>query len=372
MKHLIEDQGLQKLEEQFLAAAKYLEKQLLEERPILMRYHDDGDGVYGALIMKRALEQKAADLGVTLVFASSQSGSAIYSPTEARKDAADYYEANPLLLLVDFGLNEDSAEAVALVRKQGFSVLAIDHHPYPKGIEKKYDQVVSPTLIGLGGEYCAGLLCYEVASAMDCNPSEYWARAAMKSDNSTFKREEDDLPARAIDYLLITSSVKRPLSYYEKIAEDRELLASHYAEAMAKLDEMLRAADAHVKIRELPKGAHAILINLDKICTEKNTYPSKGKAVNEIQFKYAKQLGGAIVSLGYTSDRISFRANAEAASLGIAANPVIARLKNEMSNDVESGGGHEVAAALKVRKGTSKFVVDRFVELVSEQISSSS
>ncbi|MGC9114046.1 MAG: DHH family phosphoesterase [Candidatus Micrarchaeia archaeon] len=368
MKHLFEDEGLRKLEQRFKKMAAFLEKTLVERKPVLLEYHDDGDGVFGALIVKKALEEKAALLGVPLSLYCLQSSSSAYSEEDARRDACQHELRAPLLLVVDFGLNEDSEKGVELARRAGFAVAAIDHHPFPKKIEGHYDCIVAPQQEGLGPEYCAGLLCFEVASAMGCAPSQEWARAALKSDNSRFMREEDDLLARAVDYLLIASKQKKPLSFYERVLEDRRALKEYYARAVENVMEMLEKAVKTAKIVAIGDNASAVLLDLEKCGCAKNVYPSKGKAVNEAHNKFSLELGGAVVTLGFTRDRISFRANAEAMKRGAAANPVIAELKKEFGSTIVSGGGHDVAAALKVRGGSARLVALRFAELVGKQL----
>ena len=83
--------------------------------------------------------------------------------------------------------------------------------------------------------------------------------------------------------------------------------------------------------------------------------------MNALHIKYSEKLDCPLASIGYEGDKIVLRANRKMAAAGFDANVIIQELKREMPSIVESGGGHNVAASMKVAPEKASEVVQVFL-----------
>jgi len=365
---LFEDEGLRKLIPSAKKCAQRIMRAAQELRPILLRHHDDGDGVCGGLCMRAAIKDylKRCRLpSFNLQLKIVQTGSSIYSIADARQDAMEAGPVKPLLLLVDFGSSDESQGARREALDSGFEIICIDHHPFQKKPEEAAE-LVSPFVFGLNSDYCAGLLAYEVASAIAEIPVE-WAWTALKSDNSSFARKEFEKHAAAIDYLILDSPTSRPLDYYEELLSDEKGMENAFAVASAKVARATEKALQHAEVIDLGPGK-ALLVKVGKVLSKRIRYPSKGRLMNALHTKYSEKLDCPLVSIGYEGDKILLRANRKMAAAGFDANVIIQELKREMPSVVESGGGHNVAASMKVAPEKASEVVQVFLEKARVQL----
>ncbi|HII38542.1 TPA: hypothetical protein HA318_00885 [Candidatus Micrarchaeota archaeon] len=366
---LLDDVGLRSLSYSARECAKKIMGACRELRPILLRHHDDGDGICGALCLRAAVRDYLNRHGiprVNLQFKAFQTGSSIYTLENARQDALDYGEAKPVLILLDLGSSDESREGRAAAIESGFEVICIDHHPFINA-PAEATVVVSPFICGLNSDYCAGLLAFTVASCISVNVRPEWAWTAMKSDNSRFARREFEKQAVAVDYYAIDSAAPKTLDFYQGMLEDGRAIESAFAVASVKVARAVENAVQHVETVELGAGK-ALLVKVGKVLGNRVRYPSKGRLMNELQHRYAVKSGGAFASIGFEGDKVLVRANAAMAALGFNANLIIQELKREMPLVVESGGGHDVAASMKVKPERSREVVEAFLAKARLQV----
>ena len=365
---LFEDEGLRLL----LPAAKKCGRRIMravqELRPVLLRYHDDGDGVCGALCIHAAVKNYLKRWRLPSFnsqLKAIQSSSSVYAVKDAQQDAIEAGPLKPLLILLDFGSSDESREARKEALASGFEIACIDHHPFQ--IEpKEATEIVSPFAFGLNSDYCAGLLAYEVASTISEVPSE-WAWTALKSDNSRFARKEFEKQATSIDYLILESPTPRPLDYYEQLLSDTAAIENCFAVASAKVARAAEKALHYAEVVELGPGK-ALLVKVGKVLSKSVRYPSKGRLMNELHRKFSEKLDCPLASIGYEGDKIVLRANRKMAEAGFDANAIIQELKREMPAVIESGGGHNVAASMKVAPEKASEVVRVFLAKARRQL----
>ena len=95
-------------------------------------------------------------------------------------------------------------------------------------------------------------------------------------------------------------------------------------------------------------------------------FPGKGKICGEVHDDFDRKLNAPIVTVGYGDRMMHFRANSKAREAGFNANKLIGELKSEMSNAIESGGGHDVAAGLRVNEGFERMVLEEIIKKMQE------
>ncbi|MDO8339637.1 MAG: OB-fold nucleic acid binding domain-containing protein [Candidatus Burarchaeum sp.] len=360
---LVNDEVMRALAKPSDDCARRIRRAIFSFRPILIRYNGDADGICAGLALKRAIESvMGGDVKRRLFFA--QNNPAIYSPGDALRDISiirmlPERMEKPLFLLVDFAANSESVEALELVKGAGVELAIIDHHPFDSKAPTLLDCFVSPLTCNGTSHYCAGLLAGEVAKRVSDVDVSDLQRTAMAGDKSRLAApsEEHERLATAVDFLAIYQKDTSTLDFFDTSFQDKAFMESVYNQAVAKMRQSHAIAKEFVKIKDLPNGFKLCKIKLDA-AAKKGEFPTKGKTTGSIHDELAAQNDVPIVTLGYGERMISIRANLKAKERGFNASRMIDQLKAEMKNAVESGGGHDVAASIKVNKGFGKIVLD--------------
>ena len=360
---LLDDEVMRALAGPFDECARRIRRAVYSFRPMLIRYNGDADGICSGLALKRAIESLLGkEAGKELFFA--QNNPAIYSQGDALRDVSVVrmmpgQHDRPLILLVDFAANSESLEGLELHRGAGSEVVIIDHHPFDLKVPALIDCFVSPMTCNGNSNYCTGLLAGEVAKRVaDVDVGEL-QRIAMAGDRSRLdEHSEGNLKlATALDFLAQYQKEVSTLEFFDRSLKDRAFMESVYKQALEKLKHAKEIAKEFVKVKELKNGFALCKIRLDA-AAKKGEFPTKGKATGMVHDELAETAKGPLVTLGYGARMISIRANPEARRRGFDASRMIEELKAEMKNAVESGGGHDIAASIKVNKGFGKIVLD--------------
>lgn len=370
-KPLVEDDVMNALGPAFDDAARRIKRAIYAFRPILIRYNGDADGICAGLTLKRAIEHHMGREAKRRLF-FAQNNPAIYSPGDALRDVSIMRMlpdemGTPLFALVDFAANIESEEAIELHKGAGSELVMIDHHPFSPKIPVLADCFVSPMTCNGNSQYCTGLLAGEVAKRIADVDVQELQLVAMAGDRSRLlpASEEHLRLAQAIDFMAIYQKSVSTLEFYDKSLQDKRFMDSVYEQAVAKMKHSVEVAKEFAKVTELPNGFRICRIKMDA-AAKKGEFPTKGKTTGAIHDALAAKLDSPLVTLGYGERMISIRANAQALKRGFSASKMIDQLKAEMSNSIESGGGHDVAASIKVNKTFGKLVLQWVVDWIAK------
>ncbi|MEW6329211.1 MAG: hypothetical protein AB1468_03785, partial [Candidatus Micrarchaeota archaeon] len=99
---------------------------------------------------------------------------------------------------------------------------------------------------------------------------------------------------------------------------------------------------------------------------KKGEFPSGGKLCGKIHDDVSGETGAPLVTIGYGRRTISIRANQPALERGFSANLLIAHIKDELKNALESGGGHDGAASVRLNEGFGRIVRDEMLKYIGE------
>ncbi|MBD3397812.1 hypothetical protein GF412_01610 [Candidatus Micrarchaeota archaeon] len=324
-------------------------------RHIILRFHNDADGIAGALAITKIIRAY-----------TSQQNSANYTVYDAMRDIGNLQgEKNPLVVLLDFGCGAESVEGLKILKASGAEVMIIDHHPNEGGAEENSHLFLSPWAVSKdegASSYVAGYLSVEVARACGVSDVERLAPIACAGDKSTILPidEKDREAAIVIDYMAAYSGFGNKLDFYKNALENRELYSSVLVQAREALDRITEDVKASMKKR-LDGPVSVYTVDADKV--KSKDFPGKGKITTR-----AFELAGdaPAVVLGVWKNGLSFRINSGAIEKGVHANEIISSLKEEMPDFIEGGGGHARAASLRIQEGFVDSVVGRIIEKVKE------
>ncbi|MFH2105668.1 MAG: DHH family phosphoesterase [Candidatus Micrarchaeota archaeon] len=352
---LVDDEVTRALRPSLETAARELLLSQKLGRYILLKFHNDADGVAGAFALT----------GFLRTF-SVQHNSAVYSSRDAVRDLNSLYqEQTPLVVLLDFGANSESKEGLELLKAAGIQTIIIDHHPLGENTSK-YAFVVSPWTTGKGHElsrYTAGYLAIEIARLAGSKKpdDESLAKVSLAGDKSDLLliSQEDRDKALVLDYMSSYASFGNNLDFYKNVMRKDELFHSMLGQAREKIGHITEMARKTMHTSEI-NGANFYVVDLENIMKHSD-FPSRGKIATQI-FESLDQAKPNVV-IGYGKQSIVIRVNDKAAELGIRANDMIEKVKGTMRDFIKSGGGHAKAAAVLTQDGFAKNVVEEMLRL---------
>jgi len=136
------------------------------------------------------------------------------------------------------------------------------------------------------------------------------------------------------------------------------LYDSMLKQAKESLERLKESVKANLKKKE-KDGTNIYLIGLDKIA-KAGEFPGRGK-ITSIAYDMVKDENAVVI--GYSEKFIIFRIT-DGAAKRVKANEIIEKIKSSAPDFVESGGGHERAASLKVRKGFEKEILEEILKII--------
>jgi RecJ-like exonuclease len=361
-KLFIKDKVLNSLMPQFEEAARRLKKAVFLHRPIIIRYHNDPDGLCSALALYFGTEG-ARNIRFFI------NTYPYYREIECATDleALHHLDAEylpPLFIACDFGSNKESLAQYVRLRKAGFELMSIDHHPPHPELKNHMDFIVSSHQYGGGFDQVTGLLATEVAyfiAQVDMHDLPAIALTADRSRISWFKpTDEHARKALALDYLLQVSRYKYTIAEIAKSLDDKEFINILFTEATEKIEEVMRKLMPKMKRKEFG-NILVIMFSTDKEFKE-GQFPGRGDMAEVVSDELSKNLPRPTVTAGHGEHSINMRLNTAAVRAGLDLRVFIENIKQKMSYAVEAGGGHEGAATIRVKKGYSKSVLEQLLK----------
>jgi len=365
---LFDDECMRSLVPQLESCAAAIREWIDQKRLLIIRYNDDCDGVTsGMQIYASAMAYAKEKLLPAENVTGFQVPSAVYGKRDSFDDVMRARDAGKELAVVitDLGANAESVDGLKALKDSGAKVCIIDHHPPNPDALALCDVFVTSHAFDNSGAHTAGLVAYEVARRIFADAANReWVNWSLQSDKSTLA--SGDYPqAKALDYLAHFSEPAVAIEdYYEKVTDEHMLkLATDLA--VKGEEKALKIMKDHATTRKVGETALLIVADMAR-ATSKTSYPPKGRALNLVQDYYcAKFPDKAIVSIGYSDDSISIRANSKAREAGFDSNPIINTLKAELPHAIRSGGGHSAAANVRVEVEFGESVRLRMEELIA-------
>jgi RecJ-like exonuclease len=364
---------LSRMRADFESAADIIRVAVASSTPILLRYHGDCDGICAALSIYLSIKWLARKMDweeyrkKLLVF---KNPSAIYELRAVMDDMELVRHMQPptppLAVLLDFSVNPESLDSMIALKKANFSILIVDHHPLQSEVLKTATLLVSPWVHGGSSDFSAGFIAGEIAKKINpIDELEELEKIALIGDKSRLlSSHEDELEqkALALDFMASSSDFAESLEVYHSVLKDPKNLSLIYRRAVKKIELVKKEAARYTKLKEFSNGFKLVLLRLDRFRT--GEFPGRGKITGEVHDEFDKKLDAPLVTVGYGEQMMHFRANAKAREAGFNANHLIGELKGEMSDAIDSGGGHDVAAGLRVNKGFERMVLDEIIKKI--------
>ena len=415
---LVKSDVLNRLRPKMYEAAQKIRRAILDGRTILLRHHNDADGIVSGVAMEKAIvplirETNPSNDAEYYYFKRSPSKAPFYELEDVVKDLSFALEDQerhgqklPLIVLLDNGSTEEDIVALMQAKIYDIEVVVIDHHSPGElltkdeedgeiygatvAVDEYVDTHVNPYLVGGDSQLTAGALATEVAHLINPNVKElikhlpavaalgdraecgevyqYLELAAEKG----FSREHLAKIAECVDFeayflrFMNGRGIMDTILAVDNLDKHPKMIDALYKEYQKRVDTQLKAALPNIKRTQLENGIYFNLIDVEKYA-HKFTFPAPGKTCGFVHDKIIKELGEdkPIVTLGHGPDFGVFRAtDAVNEQYGFNVNEIVATMIEKVPQAGIDGGGHECAGSIKYIEGLGEEVLYKVVEEV--------
>ena len=392
-------------------AARKIRRAILDGRTILLRHHNDADGICAGIAMEKALIPLIKEINPSndaeyYYFKRSPSKAPFYELEDVVKDLSYALEDQerhgqklPLIVLLDNGSTEEDIVALMQAKIYDIEVVVIDHH-FPGdlltvdemdgeiyaatvAVDEYVDTHVNPYLVGGDSQLTAGALATEVAHIINPNVKQlikHLPAVAALGDRAEcgevyqylelakqkgFDKNHLAKIAECIDFesyflrFMNGRGIMDTILAVDNIDKHEKMINALYKEYEKRIDNQLKAALPNIKQTQFENGIYFNMMDVEKYA-HKFTFPAPGKTCGFVHDKIVKELGDdkPIVTLGHGPDFGVFRAtDAVNAEFGFNVNEIVANLSQCIPSAGIDGGGHECAGSIKYIEGLGEKVL---------------
>lgn len=394
---LIKDKILTGLKDRFIAAATEIRLAIIQNRPIIVRHHNDADGYSSGFALERAIiplieKQHGPGKAAWEYFARAPCAAPFYEIDDSIRDTATslrnvakYSNKLPLIVIADNGSSPEDLFAIKQAKVHGMSFVVIDHHFFDEDVIS--DEVlvhINPFLIGEdGSRFSAGMLCVELARFInketDIDQIAAMAGLADRIDNEEAINQYLELAKKkgyTKELLFEIAEVIDFVSAKLRFMEAREYIEVLFGEPMDKqkllvglmgpyIDGMAKRGLEIAKTAATQEKIGSITLQLLRVeeTYPRGFYPKPGKC-NGMMHDFTAQTTPALVSAGVLPDVLTIRATDEA---NFSVHDFIEHLAKNLPESFPDGGGHKNAGAIKFVPSKQKEVLDELRKFVKSR-----
>ncbi len=395
-KFMVEDIILEKMKKEFIKAAEEIKLAIIQNRPIIVRHHNDADGYSSGYALEKAIiplieKQHGGGKSPWEYYTRAPCAAPFYELDDSIRDTAHslaneakFSNKMPLIIIADNGSSSEDLLAILQGKVHGIDFIVVDHHYFGEDVITEHTLVhINPFLVGEdGSKFSAGMLCSELAKLInkDAKVEQIPAMAGLADRINNEAAIESYLKiAKSIGYdkdlLFKIASVIDFVSSKLRFMEAREYIEVLFGEPMEKQKKLVKLLDPHIKGLEA-KGleiAKKVVvieklnqITLQMLFVEENFrrgfYPKPGKCTGLIHdyIQESKKLT-KVVTAGVLGDAITMRAT-EGANFSV--HELIAYLSKNLPEAFVEGGGHKNAGAITFIPAKQKEVLIKFKEYI--------
>ena len=347
---LVKSDVLNRLKPKMREAAQKIRRAILDGRSILLRHHNDADGICSGVAMEEEdivalMQAKIYDVEVVVI---------------------DHHSPGDLITK-----EEKDGEIIG-------GTVAVDEY---------VDTHVNPYLVGGDSQLTAGALATEVAHII--NPEikdlikhlpaiaalgdhaecgevyQYLELAAEKG----FTKEHLAKIAECVDFeayflrFMNGRGIMDTILAVDNIDKHEKMIDALYKEYLKRVDTQLKAAIPNIEKTHFENGIYFNMIDVEKYA-HKFTFPAPGKTCGFVHDSVVQALGEdkPIITLGHGPDFGVIRAtDAVNERFGFSVNNIVPKLAEMIPSAGIDGGGHECAGSIKYIEGLGEEVLSEFV-----------
>ena len=402
MDFLIKSPLLDKLKDSIIRAATEIRLAIIQNRPIIVRHHNDADGYSAGFTLERAIlplieKHHASEKAAWEFYLRAPCAAPFYEIDDSIRDtamslrnAAKFSNKMPLVIIADNGSSPEDLMAIRQGKVHGASFVVIDHHFFERDVIS--DEVlahINPFLVGENGAaFSAGMLCTEIARFINSDVKNIVQVAAMAG-----YADRIDLtnPKAVEDYLKLAEKEGYTRSLLSDIAtvidfvssklrfmEAREFIEVIFGEPRNKQKELVSLLAPYIKQLdakglEIAKSAAKIeeigKVTLQTIFIEENFpgfgfFPKPGRAVGLLHdyLKESKKVS-SLVTAGIMGSAITIRTTDEA---NFSVHEFINFINQRNKHAFAEGGGHKNAGSVTFIPSKQREAVSLLKEFIKQ------
>jgi RecJ-like exonuclease len=400
---LVKSPILDKMEKSFIEAATQIRLAVIQNRPIIVRHHNDADGYSSGFSLERAIlplivKQHNALKAPWEFFMRAPCQAPFYEIDDSIRDTANslrnvakFSNKMPLIIIADNGSSPEDLMAIKQAKIHGADVIVVDHHGFDEDVISDETLVhINPFLVGEdGSHYSAGMLCSELARFINpdvenisqipamagyadkidlANPGvmENYMRIAL---NEGYSKELLSDIALVIDYVSAKVRFMEVREYIEVLfgepRDKQKELVSLMAPYIRELDRKGLAIGKSNSKQDKVGGIVLQTIEIEETFPGFGFFPKPGRAVSLVHDNYQVEKGEKnLVTAGIMNTAMTMRATDGA---NFSVHELIKFLKEKIPNSFVEGGGHKNAGAItflpyrkkEIVKGLKEFIKGR-------------
>jgi RecJ-like exonuclease len=397
---LVQSPILGKLKNSFIEAATQIRLAIIQDRPIIVRHHNDADGYSSGFALERAIlpliiKQHSSLKAPWEYFSRAPSQAPFYEIDDSIRDTANslrnvakFSNKMPLIIIADNGSSPEDLMAIKQGKIHGAEFIVVDHHGFDKDVISEEVLVhINPFLVGEdGSHFSAGMLCAELARFINPevrnltqipamagfadrielgNPQVMKEYLKLAESEGYSKKLLMDI-ALVIDYVSSKVRFMEVREYIEvlfgepreKQKELIELMAPYIRELDRKGLEIGKSNSKHEKIKDVVLQT----VDIERTFPGFGFFPKPGRAVGLIHDDFLKQNSeSALVTVGIMSTAMTIRATDSA---NFSVHELINHLNKKLPNAFVNGGGHKNAGSINFLPYMKEKVLNELKEFI--------
>ena len=387
----VQTKGYNTLLPHIIRSARCIKKAYTAGHSIIIKHHNDADGISAALALHAALEPIVQRNGYPqrMPLLRFVSRSPYYDITDLFKELEFINRQNlrPFFIFLDIGSGKENNFAFSLLNQLDIPFCVIDHHGSEDlgSITALSRDHLNPHLYGLDSSITAGMLSFEVACILDSKVAASSpilpAISAIgdKSDSaeaqhyiSKSKLSSEDLMryALALDFMSYNLRYDSGDFLYDRIIRDKA-----FAYSLAEHADGLLARSAHLvpkKIQHHGSNKDASCIIVDLSTHPAHSFPPPGKLTGYIFRQHGRSSRSSEDQLRYCvcgvlDDGLILRSTKSSLTLSSLASILSEQFK-DLADSAITYAGHESAGTISfppaIREEVKAFLQENLLSLL--------
>lgn len=397
---LVTSPVLDKLKDRFVKAATAIRLAIFQNRPIIVRHHNDTDGYSSGYSLERAIlplvaaQHSSSPKATWEFYTRAPCAAPMYELDDSIRDtahslsnAAKFSNKMPLVLIVDTGSGKEDLLGIQQGRVHGLDFIVVDHHQFGEDVISAETLVhINPFLVGEdGATFSAGMLCTELARFI--NPVDTILQIPAMAGMADRINNPDVMDAylhiaagKGYDAKLLgdIATVIDFISSKLRFMEAREYIEVLFGEPMEQQKKLVGLLAPHIQMLEAKGLAIAeaaahhetmgklIFQTIDIEATfPRGFYPKPGRCVSllhdhaQIKAKHTR-----VITIGVMPDALTMRGSDD---VQFSVPELIAFLQKKIPGAFVEGGGHRNAGSIKFIPSKHAEVMKLVKEYIKEK-----
>jgi len=397
---LVESNILTKLKEKFIEAATQIRLAVIQDRPIIVRHHNDTDGYSSGFALERAIlplieKQHSSEKAGWEFFTRAPCAAPFYEIDDSIRDmalslrnVAKHSNKMPLIIIADNGSSPEDLMGIKQGKVHGADFIVVDHHYFDKDVISEEVLVhINPFLVGEdGSKFSAGMLSAELARFINPEVQNIEQIPALAGFADRIDIANPELMnkylkiAQAEGYTKeLLSDISLVIDYVSskvRFMEVREYIEVLFGEPRNKQKHLVALMSPY--IRELDKKGFKIgksnakvekigNVNLQVLYFEEffpgfGFFPKPGRIVGLVHDSLQEEKGITnLVTVGVMATALTMRATDEA---NFSVHDLIHFLDKKLPEAFVEGGGHKNAGSINFLPNKQKQVFELLKEFI--------